>query len=1327
MGPVANISLDAANPPSQQPLLSNARGNHTARNEHHTDVERGPDPRGTDGEPSTHTPSVTSNPDANLGREVTSHDEGSNPVVTDTTPAPMHPSDLASQGFPPEGQTLLVETTPVRANPTTHNSETFVVDDVQSRDAVMNELHTRMRTYSPHYRDWNHEERLAFLDKALESDPAFSAQFHRFFGRDDRNLVQFALDPSTPNRPASSEPSTRSKASASASANPAPVALTHAPVGNPAHAAASAISPSGMPGNFPPPRGDSASASDGRTDSSGLGQGRVTGLPGVHDINQDDNVESQGDEAKLAPRRVARPPSGNQQSFPREDSYWISHNAGGPPSHHGVMHERANAPLLATSPQGATQGHANSQPPAAARNSHDPGARSRLKSSPHDGGESNGFRTSRNGGHTGDLVDPPGLPALDHTGFDPDLDSILNSTPTATGTVPVHIQELDRVSDLSKKFGDRSLLGLSPIDDQLTLSIINQYGGFDEQDRSQLSEHMQYANRQERHVLGGAVQALIQSSATPTHVTAQRLIRYAVSQCAKANRYISNAFDLENESFKGLDVHICARSQEEASTAIAAFNSLRSRSRPGDVTFFPDGSTRVNSTGLSLNSPVGTELSATIKSKIDKAAKPAISADKLSRVIFEQLVSTDSNKKFVGPRQYSIALVRTLTDAIDRSTDQLDTPLSAWIQLNCTFRHYMKISNAGRSNSSSNSYSTWKGSNIGSTVSDSPRSDPETVTILAPPITQELYEKLNPRDGSFDDDDEIMAKAQADAILLPVTEHARESAYAYTLSQGFLARGFMLFAEEYEKASANSVYYSTAASMKQHLKSIYDSYLSGERQLILSCIDPDDVSHMIAGDVHPVGRLMFSVYFSIVGVDLKATRAASFSLLRMSIDQTLKLPESQHVADLLVVCQQTQSLIAKHAGLNPDSILSNHWFYQSCTESFLHGQLALTGSTRSDWQDLRSFLDDAENSLKVAIPGDKPDSLCVLSPLELAYYRQCQELQDQGKPLPPGVPTTLAYIREHHPQALEPLQTLATKALALQRQQVGVMDSKKAPAGTSPKVPDFSRMATGKSQSVSAVAYSASTDSPASRDPGAPAKMEATGPFSSRYSNADRAASRDKWIRASPTDLAKRVSSTSHRDKYGFSFFFRNKDGSIRLSDVGAPHIDLEKWRKACQSNDKPVLNDDMTPNMWYFLTRCRYLSPGFAGKKKKFVNLALERDSDPFFDENDLISAADRATLAREHASTTKAARHANLAQDTTANSNKNRKLKGSTAPPTPADYDSRAKAIFERELAAKKDKDEVETRVKSLRKEHNDAAKPGEIVLDVDQEINLSGDGSP
>ena len=55
-------------------------------------------------------------------------------------------------------------------------------------------------------------------------------------------------------------------------------------------------------------------------------------------------------------------------------------------------------------------------------------------------------------------------------------------------------------------------------------------------------------------------------------------------------------FDLQNDANSGLDTHFCATSREEASRGIAALNSIRSRSRIGDVTFNPDDEDVVIST-----------------------------------------------------------------------------------------------------------------------------------------------------------------------------------------------------------------------------------------------------------------------------------------------------------------------------------------------------------------------------------------------------------------------------------------------------------------------------------------------------------------------------------------------------------------------------------------------------------------------------------------------------------------------------------------------------------------------------------------------------------
>jgi len=128
---------------------------------------------------------------------------------------------------------------------------------------------------------------------------------------------------------------------------------------------------------------------------------------------------------------------------------------------------------------------------------------------------------------------------------------------------PIHIQETDQIRLLNKKFGDRSLFGLTPIDDDTTMEIISKYRHLSTLDRAELHHFMATANRHSRHVCGALFRGLLSSGPTAANVTAEEVIRTVNLRCVEINRFIGMNFDLQNDANSGLDTHFCATSRED--------------------------------------------------------------------------------------------------------------------------------------------------------------------------------------------------------------------------------------------------------------------------------------------------------------------------------------------------------------------------------------------------------------------------------------------------------------------------------------------------------------------------------------------------------------------------------------------------------------------------------------------------------------------------------------------------------------------------------------------------------------------------------------------
>lgn len=491
----------------------------------------------------------------------------------DITTPEMHPSDLGYAGVmpPARSMTVLANTTPATPAPTgaaTMESQ-FSHEGLalhRLRGVVMKTLNNKMQEYSPDAKGWDIDTRNAFIAKVLADEPILRADYDLCFARDDRSYDHFVALSAEPTAltvpPASAvDPASAAlsiKDPASAVSLPPPASAVHAQ-NVPASADVTSSASADVPVStvqrpapaVPPSPAKPLSPAQPPSPAMPLSQPPASAAPVASTVTslRDEMMARITSSQPVVPSRQS-----HDQGHGEPETKKVSSTSSLSASHW----ERMNPPQISTGGDvgvGSTHGGSHDE----RESGHSPLAQSR-------GNE--------------DRADLSRYFSMTHGADSP----------------PIHIQETDQIRLLNKKFGDRSLFGLTPIDDDTTMEIISKYRHLSTLDRAELQHFMATANRHSRHVCGALFRGLLSSGPTAANVTAEEVIRTVNLRCVEINRFIGMNFDLQNDANSGLDTHFCATSREEASRGIAALNSIRSRSRIGDVTFNPDDEDVVIST-----------------------------------------------------------------------------------------------------------------------------------------------------------------------------------------------------------------------------------------------------------------------------------------------------------------------------------------------------------------------------------------------------------------------------------------------------------------------------------------------------------------------------------------------------------------------------------------------------------------------------------------------------------------------------------------------------------------------------------------------------------
>ena len=413
----------------------------------------------------------------------------------------------------------------------------------------------------------------------------------------------------------------------------------------------------------------------------------------------------------------------------------------------------------------------------------------------------------------------------------------------------------------------------------------------------------------------------------------------------------------------------------------------------------------------------------------------------------------------------------------------------------------------------------------------------------------------------------------------------------------------------------------------------------GNTPLWIACLDELDLPHLMATDASVIGRMIYACLMCNIGLDERHLRVNSQRVLVACLDNTLRLPNVTPLSTMTTVAQKTQELVLRHSGTNPDTLSDNPWLYQAFVENYLLGEVKLRGPARTDWPTTYKLLEDLENSVTVNLPtealsttdtagADAPTRR--LSALELAFFRQQNELEESGAAmLRNDIPGILAHLRENNPESLSPLGSFNDKVVKENAAHVGLklVGSKVSEKNPAPEVPDLASVHSSsdgsKPPSVSEVALTAQ-GAPVAPYNGAPTKKEPSGPFSSKYSDAERKSARDKYIKMTPSQLHDAVRSVE--DDEFRKYFHKNKD-KVQSTGAGSPAVDLKAWKSDSKGTDPPILRDSWSPKWWFLMFRCRTLTRGYSK-----ANLALDKEQDPDFDESSVPSMAVFKALCAEH-----------------------------------------------------------------------------------------------